>query len=540
MVSSAFSKIAAMKARAVKDPDLLTFDEAMRSPHRDQWMDAAQGEVSGLESKNTWKEVSVQAAKAKIIPGTWVFRIKRSPSGEVKKFKARFCVRGDLEEDNGDDNYAFVVSWSTVRLFLVLCALLGWTTVSIDFTNAFVQSVLDSPVWIHIPRGFTSRLGPNTCLQLHRSLYGLRRSPKLFYETVTEAFIKLGFTPSKFDPCLLYKPGMLIVMYVDDCGIGAANPKDIDKLVEDLRALGFELTKEGDFSEFLGIKMSRRDDGTIELTQSGLIDKIIKATGMEDSNPNYLPATAPLGSDPDGPTMDEKWNYQSIIGMLLYLSTNTRCDIAFAVSQVARFSASPKRIHATAVKTIVRYLKRTRNNGMILTPAASLDLELYVDADFCGLFKYEQDSNTNAARSRTGYVVMLSGFPLIWKSQLQSSIACSTLEAEYTALSQALKALLPIKRMLQEIVTQLDIPHDIQSFVRATVFEDNQGAYLLAVNHRITNRTRYFLNKWHWFWDHADEFYFVKIDSRNQRADYFTKPLAREPFEHNRQLVQGW
>jgi hypothetical protein len=333
---------------------------------------------------------------------------------------------------------------------------------------------------------------------------------------------------------------MMIVMYVDDCGIGAANPKDIDKLVEDLRALGFELTREGDFSEFLGIKMEKQKDGSIQLTQKGLIDKIIRATDMEDCNPNFLPATAPLGSDPDGLPMSEKWSYSSIIGMMLYLSTNTRCDIAFAVSQVARFSSNPKQSHATAIKTIVRYLKRTQDQGMKLQPHGSLDLELYVDADFCGLFKFETDSDPNAARSRTGFVVMLSGFPLIWKSQLQASMACSTLEAEYTALSYSLKAFLPLKRMLIEATTQLDLPPQIRTSIHATVFEDNQGAFLLASNHRITNRTRYFLNKWHWFWDHADEFELVKIASRDQRADYFTKALTRELFEHNRMLVQGW
>jgi len=58
---------------------------------------------------------------------------------------------------------------------------------------------------------------------------------------------------------------MMLVIYVDDCGIGSANPNDIDKLVEDLRTLGFELTREESFSEFLGIKMEKQQDGSIEL-----------------------------------------------------------------------------------------------------------------------------------------------------------------------------------------------------------------------------------------------------------------------------------
>jgi hypothetical protein len=113
---------------------------------------------------------------------------------------------------------------------------------------------------------------------------------------------------------------------------------------------GFTLTKEGTFSEFLGIKFTEnKDAGTIMLTQKGLIKKIISANNLENCNPNWTPAaTSALGMDPNGKLMTEEWSYPSIVGMLLYLSTNTRPDIAFAVSQVAHFSYSPKQSHASA------------------------------------------------------------------------------------------------------------------------------------------------------------------------------------------------
>jgi len=78
--------------------------------------------------------------------------------------------------------------------------------------------------------------------------------------------------------------------------------------------------------------------------------------------------------------------------------------------------------------------------------------------------------------------------------------------------------------------------------VHATVFEDNQGAYYLATNQRITNRTKYFLVKWHWFWDKYNdgEFNVVKCPTDEQQADYFTKPLSKDKFEANRLAVQGW
>jgi hypothetical protein len=377
---------------------------------------------------------------------------------------------------------------------------------------------------------------------LEKSLYGISIAPRLWYLCILKALKELGFEQSAHDPCLLFKPGMIVVLYVDDAGIGAKSKTAVDELVQQLKEKGFELTQEGSFSEFLGIDFEARPDGSILMTQTGLIDKVLAASGMEDCKPNLMPAPAQaLGSDPDGPPMVETWKYLSILGMLLYLATNTRPDIAFAVSQAARFSSAPKQSHATAVKSIIRYLKRTRSQGTIIRPTGKLDLDLYVDADFAGLFRQEPDRIPESVKSRTGYVIMLSNCPLLFKSILQNSISASTLEAEYNALSYALKTLLPLKRILMEVIEALDVPNSIRTSIRARVFEDNQGAYFLVTNQRrVTNRTKYFLVKWHWFWSYSHEFLIIKVESRDQRADYFTKPLPRELFEHNRMLVQGW
>jgi hypothetical protein len=109
------------------------------------------------------------------------------------------------------------------------------------------------------------------------------------------------------------------------------------------------------------------------MTQTGLIKKIITTTKMENCNPNWVPATKEaLGIDPEGEPMEEDWSYPSVVGMLLYLSTNTRPDIPFAASQVARFNHNPKKSHATAIKMIVQYLVHTSDKGTIAKPTGSL------------------------------------------------------------------------------------------------------------------------------------------------------------------------
>ena len=245
--------------------------------------------------------------------------------------------------------------------------------------------------------------------------------------------------------------------------------------------------------------------------------------------------------------MKEAWNYRSIIGMLLYLSTNTRPDIAFAVSQAARFSNNPKQSHATAVKTIVRYLVGTKNKGTIVTPTGQLDIQLYVDADFAGLHRKEPDADRNSARSRTGYVLFLGGFPLIWKSHLQTEISLSTLEAEYSALSSATRALIPIRELLFEVSNQISLPQALVTTIHCAIFEDNQGAFLLATTQRITNRTKYFLVKFHHFWHYIEleegnnrKIHVVKCSTEMQRADCFTKGQVTVVFRNNRLLLLGW
>ena len=514
----------------------------MRSDDRDKWLSAAQEEIDALEKHGTWEEVPISSARGRIVPGVWVFRRKRTPDGEIKKYKGRYTLRGDLQDPMGD-TFAPVVSWPSVRMFLVLSMLLKWETVSVDFSNAFIHAVLpkDKPMWIHLPRGFRSSKGGGTCLKLIKSLYGSTIAPVLWYNTLVKALKSLGFRQSGQDPCFLYKPGMMIVIYVDDAGISAANPEHIDQLVQDLRKKGFRLEKEGTFAEFLGIKFERTERGHFVLTQKGLIDKLLAVTGMEECSPNTLPgARSALASDPDGPPMDEDWGYSSVCGILLYLACNTRVDIAMAVSQVCRFSSKPKQSHAKAVKSIIRYLKGTRHFGMIVRPTGRFDLDLYVDADYCGLHGVEDPRNPDSAKSRMGYILFMSGCPVLWKSQLISHICLSTLEAEYSALSTALKVLLPMKRLLTELLEALDVDEHLNTTVRARAFEDNQGALLLAQNHRITNRTKYFLARFHWFWAHASEFELLPVETLKQLADFLTKISSGEMFLSNRRMVQGY
>ena len=210
-----------------------------------------------------------------------------------------------------------------------------------------------------------------------------------------------------------------------------------------------------DVSQFLGIQFVW-NGATIKLTQKGLIDKIIATAGMENCNSaKELAKERPLGRDLHGVAFNEDWNYASVISMLLYVASNSRPDIAFAVHQCARFTHNLKQLHAVTVKRIIRYLSRTKGKGLVMQPDQEMKLDCYIDADFAGLWGVKDLNDSICVRSHTGYIITLAGCPLLWVSKLQMLTSTSTMQAEYVALSTAMRDLIPLCRVLKLVSISL-------------------------------------------------------------------------------------
>ena len=129
---------------------------------------------------------------------------------------------------------------------------------------------------------------------------------------------------------------------------------------------------------------------------------------------------------------------------------------------------------------------------------------MFVDADFAGLYRSDPDFEPSSAKSRMGYLIKFAGCPLLVKSCLISSICLSTAESEYYALSQCLRSLMPIKELLKELIMNLNVPKTFRvepgHSIKTTVHEDNTSALTLANGQKITNRTRHYQVRWHFFW----------------------------------------
>jgi hypothetical protein len=228
----------------------------------------------------------------------------------------------------------------------------------------------------------------------------------------------------------------------------------------------------------------------------------------------------------------------------MYLSSNTRCELSVSNHQCARFSVDPRVPHGVALKRIGRYLLGTRDKGMIILPTTDLTLDCYADADFAGLFSSSDPNDPKCVKSRTGFVIILAGIPVAWVSRLQTETALSTMEAEYISLSQALRMLLPLRIILDEVTSSLNLKKDPHSAIKSTIFEDNQACLSLATSDppKMTPRSKSIAVKYHWFREHLEPGVvdIVPIASSEQLADIFTKPLGPIQFEYLRKKLLGW
>ena len=544
----------ALAAKA-NDADNPRWREATNGENSEGFWDAMWKEIRTLEDKHVWEQVPRDENK-RVIPVTWAFKIKRFPSGLVRKLKARICARGDLQEKGIDyfESFAPVVSWTTVRTLLILSVMLGLRSSQVDYVAAFCQAPMDKETYIDLPQGWQhlNRMGglkepfkPGHVLKLNKSIYGLCESPSNFFNFLKKNLEKSGFKQSSNDPCLFISPTVICLVYVDDCLFFSKSQKHIDESIEAIRACGMELNKEDDAAGFLGVQIKKNQDGTISLFQSGLTDRIIEAMGLSDSNEKSTAAPQKaLGRDLNGEPFSQEFNYASVVGMLLYLCNNSRPDISFAVSQCARYTHNPTALHAQYLKHIGRYLKGTRDKGLILDPTGNpLDIDCYVDADFAGLWDPETQADPHCVRSRSGWVILIGGCPVIWKSKLISEICLSTMESEYISLSKSCRDLLPLQRLVKELGDALHIASPGKTTIKCTIWEDNQAALKLATLELpyMTNRSKHIAIKYHWFRSHVGKEWEVRpIDTKQQIADMFTKGLPRDTFQYLRKLLMGW
>ncbi|EPZ36003.1 Reverse transcriptase, RNA-dependent DNA polymerase domain-containing protein [Rozella allomycis CSF55] len=395
------------------------------------WYQAVQNELSSIHENQTW---SIQEAppNRKIVKCRWVFRIKRHSDGSVARYKARLVAKGYSQVPGQDfsETYAPVAKYKSLRTMLSIAASRDYEIEQMDVVTAFLIPSLKEEVYMEIPSGVAHDNKSGMVCKLNKALYGLRQSPRVWYEELHTFLISIGLTPTIADPCLYTGLNCYLSIYVDDIIIAA--PKDIASDIKKKISSRFQSTDLGPIQHCLGLKVQRnRIERRLYLSQSRLAEHLLKETKMENSRFVKTPLDPNVILKRENATIKAQINdipYRSIIGTLHHLAMCTRPDLANAVGILSRFQEGPSTVHLTALKHVLQYLNATKHYGLKLG-GSSLTLSGYADADWAG--------DLDSRRSTSGYCFFLGDACINWCSKLQASVALSSCEAEYVSLSLA-------------------------------------------------------------------------------------------------------
>jgi len=211
-------------------------------------------------------------------------------------------------------------------------------------------------------------------------------------------------------------------IYIDNCLIIALIKAEVTKLYEDLKSRS-KVTNEGPINEFWGVKVERRQDQSMKLSQPLLTEQILDEMGFDYfTKGRSTPALRSQISsrDANGEQKLTSWNYRSIVGKLNYFKKSTWPDLAYAMHQCTEFAYNPKECHIQAMLGIGRYLHATKENGLIYWPSVQ-SFDFWCDADFSrnrSPVTTHVDSST--AKSRTGFINTFPGRPICLTSKLQT------------------------------------------------------------------------------------------------------------------------
>lgn len=503
-----------------------TVNQALRSEIWHAWEAAMEEEINSLIAHETFTIVPRNAAGDEpIIPLKWVFDNKTDGHGNIIQHKARIVARGDIQERVGGygETYAPVLKSTSRNILLSLAAHFDWEVRQADFRGAYLNGVLEQPVYAEQPEGFDTETTPREThiLRLSKGLYGLKDAGYIWYTTLSTYLYSLGFVRSEADHAVFYRvtdtERTYIGLHVDDPMIVGNNLERI-LLLEKLLNDKYPMKVMGDISHFLGTTITRdRAARTICLSQPSYIEDVIQLCRLQDARPvpTALNPGVRLGRHQCPTTPEERAEmanvpFREALGQLLWIANSYRADIQYAASLLSQFQSNPGHAHWEALKHVVRYLIGTRDRTLVLGGT---------DEPLCGYSDASHGTESLDWYSMSGYTFTLFGGAISWRAKKQSVVAQSTAEAEYIALSFATREVLWIRAFLGEILDPLDAPTPMRV--------DNQSAISIAKTNKFHDRTKHIALPYHHV-RHcvADGTITVRwISTHENIADIFTKPL---------------
>jgi hypothetical protein len=520
---------------ALEEPN--TLHKALRTPEADQWLLAVRAELRQLLEAGAFSFVPSKGLPKRPISSRWVLKRKIDQAGEITKYKARFVVRG-FEQSPGIDfteTFAATTIPPTWRVLLALAAAHNWEIEQIDFIGAFLNGDLSETIYIRLPELLRVLLEDPTLLELAiscgynpaidqvllllQALYGLKQAPRMWQEKLFQMLESLGFKALVSDASVHYQAssGTFIVTYVDDCLLIGPNLQHIQQLKETIDSF-YSIEDRGPVAWFLGAEIKRdRPNRKLYLSQPQYIQQALVKLNLLDIKTTKVPLQPGISRMKPPTTFlspAEHHYYMVVVGTANYLMLISRPDIAFTCQWLARHMQKPSKAHLSAAIGLFKYLKSTIDLALCYGATESTDYYPTVasDSDYAGC--------PVTARSTWGYLTRVAGAAVSWKAKLSTTVALSTLEAEYIALTEAVKEALWLLGLYSEINLPIQGP--------ITIYGDNTGSISTAKDPKHHQRTKHTLVKFQFVREaqKANLVDIVYLQTSEIPADGLTKPLT--------------
>ena len=467
-------------------------------PHdKNIWDASYREEYEGLAHCDTYKIISDEEYKQLkdvtkgLLPTMALATIKKDSDGNPLRAKYRIVVLGNLDPHpwSKRDCFAPVLSQMEMRLLLAIAVKLNVIPKQGDVSQAFIQSVLPpDETYVCRPPAGCPLTPKNSYWLLLKTLYGLKRSPRHWYETATKTLKEMGFRQCTHAPCLFIgtlapnQPPVYLGMYVDDFLFFSQSPKMEQKFMDEFSAK-LPCTFSTEVNYFLGLKFENKKTKngqlSITLSQESYIDNLLSHLNLNNAavNTPHSPYRSgyPIDTIPHklyDSNQQKKLitKMQYLVGSLNWLAISTRPDIATPVALLAKYTHNPTQGHIDAAIRVVKYIKGTKTKGITFTSEDNTSISSFInfpilkdvvttltDANWGPQDQSEPSKVTIQkkldlfqTRSMSGYLMWLNG-PLHWVSKRQTYTARSSAEAEIYATDECAKQIRFLSLILQDL-----------------------------------------------------------------------------------------
>ena len=488
-----------------------------------------------------WILQSQVPPKKQILNSKMDLRTKFDSHGVKIKCKARLVALGNQEWESLRDTYAPTVNAKTINMLFALATQANMILYGLDIFGAFITADIDEPVYMRLPEHLAPKdsEGNTPIWKLKKTLYGLARAPKAFYDDLSKFLIASDYERCPVDPCLYKKTEskgrqILFAIHVDDFAVAATHQDLIDDLCSTLKRK-YTITESDNLESFLGIHI-KRSGSNLYLSQPGHIQKIVTEAAIDASNRDvWTPMSADFCdlNQNTSPQLDAggKKRYHKLLGMLLYV-LRTRPDVSYAINRLATRTAIATENDYKCLQRVAAYLNTTSNKELVYCcenkDQTRSFARLYAWSD--AAFLTHTDSKSH---SGTCFSLGESSGSFYSRSTKQSMVTLSSTEAELYSAVEATKDIQYFRSLLKWT--------GFEQLEPTPLFVDNKSLIVLAQqfsgNHK---RVRHFLARINYMIEQVElqTVKLVHLSGITLKADTLTKPLPRNSFElHSDKLL---